>query len=281
MNLNKAREYYSAYFEGSLERGLRENFERALREEGQVQAEYRAFERTMRHLEAMKTVEVDTPDDLHDRIMARIDRHAWEAKQGAKPGAFAWWKVAVFVGAGALVIALSVMQGAKQPVNEAGPLSMPNTARMDVQAIDGGVVLTHPTVHDRTIVIRDAKGDELESIHLRNQRMSAKPLTNQSASAKLISVDIDGASTFIVLPGIDKDLRSTGKGNLKDMALEIANACGVPVVLAVKDPEASVTWKLDPNDGHGTATKALSTTNTKVELRRSRDDAMLLWITDN
>jgi hypothetical protein len=187
------------------------------------------------------------------------------------------------VGAGALVIGLSMMQSGKETdVNEAGPLTMPKTARLDIQATDGGVILTHPMVRERTIIIRDADGKQLgEKIELKNQRMSAKPLTNQTASAKLVSVDIEEVATYITIPGIDRDLSSKGKGNLKDLALEISNACGIPVVLAVKDASIELTWKLDSEDGHGTASKALAATSIKVELRRSSDDSMLLWIADN
>lgn len=282
MNLNKAREYYSAYYEGSLERGLREGFERALREEAQVQAEYRAFEATMRQLDSMKSVEVATPDDLHERIMARIDRHAWDKKQSLRPGVFAWWKAAVLVGAGALVIALSTMQNGKQPdINTAGSGLMPNQARLEVRASQGGVLLDYPPVPNRTLTIKDADGKVLETIQLRNQRMAGKPLTNQSANAKIVTVEIEGKPMHIAIPGIDRGQKSLGQGSFRELALDIANATGVPVVLNLKDADELLTWTVDPNDAHETAAKALANSERKVELRGSGNESMILWISDN
>ncbi len=86
MTLAKAKDYFSAYHEGSLDRGLKQAFETRLREDTQLQAEYRAFERTMKELEAFGCVEVEPPSDLHDKIAARLDKAIWDQKRQKNSG---------------------------------------------------------------------------------------------------------------------------------------------------------------------------------------------------
>ena len=44
MNANKAREFFSAYYEGSMDRAIRQTFERRLNSDSELHAEYKAFE---------------------------------------------------------------------------------------------------------------------------------------------------------------------------------------------------------------------------------------------
>lgn len=285
MNLGKAREYYSAYYEGNLDRGLREGFERVLREDAQAQAEYRAFEGTMRQLESMKSQDVETPDDLHERIMSRIDRHIWEKNQTRKSPGITWWKIALPLGIAASVIALAFVPWRSQnmPVNQSGIVpTMTTQARLDVKASPQGVVLSYPTVDQREVVIRDAKGIILETLRLQNQGIKNKELKNESPQTILLSIDESNlGTTWLAIPGSDSNLTSTGKGTIKDMAMEIATACRVPVVLQMKSADMVVEWKLDESDAHGTATRALESSELKVELRGDRSDVRTLWILGN
>src|SRR5947209_1700267 len=99
MNLAKARDYFSAYYEGSLERGLKQAFETRLAEDAQLQAEFAAFEKTMKGLEAFGAVEIEPPADLHERITARLDHAIWEQKRTASRfTGLGWWKMG-FMGA--------------------------------------------------------------------------------------------------------------------------------------------------------------------------------------
>src|SRR5688500_10784952 len=92
MNASKAREFFSSYFEGTLDAGLRQAFERRLHTDAEIQAEYRAFERTMGQLSTLKDLEVEVPFDLHERISARVDLHIFEAKRAKGSPWIAMWK---------------------------------------------------------------------------------------------------------------------------------------------------------------------------------------------
>jgi|GEM_PF-4063019 len=53
MNAPKAREYFSAYRDGSLDKGLKQALERKFQEDGLLRAEYQAcFEPNTRHSSA-------------------------------------------------------------------------------------------------------------------------------------------------------------------------------------------------------------------------------------
>ncbi len=284
MNLGKAREYYSAYYEGSLDRGLREGVERVLREDAQAQAEYRAFEGTMRQLESMKGLEVSEPDDLHERIMARIDRHVWEKNQTRKVAGFTWWKIALPTGVAAAAIALTLLPWRTPETNSGGVIPFPTTtqARLDVKATANGVTVNYPVVAQRDVVIRDAKGTILEPIHLRNQGITNKELKNESQQAILLSIDeSDLGTTWIAIPGTEIATTSLGKGSLREMALELASTCQIPVVLQVKSTEIELQWKMDATDAHGTSSRAVESLGLKVELRGDRSELRTLWILGN
>ncbi len=281
MNLHKAREYFSAYYEGSLDRGLREGFERTLRTDAQIQAEYRAFERTMVQLDSMKTVEIQPPDDLHERILARIDRAQWDQKQ-RRPAPFAWWKSALLVGAVATAITLAVFQSRPtQGVNQAGFDPIVANPTLAVHATELGVSLDYAPAGKHTVVIREADGTELERIVITGKPMRDKVLSNPTPAAKAIAIDIDGVTTWVILPGRERTMNSKGKGNLRELALEIADGCGVAVVLQVKEPATETSWTLDSADALTTATRAVEPIGKKVELRGDDRHPRALWILDN
>ena len=71
MNQSKARDFYSAYYEGTLDFGLTQAFERALTTEAEVKAEYEQFVRVMEDLKVCKPL-VEPPEDLHLKIRERV-----------------------------------------------------------------------------------------------------------------------------------------------------------------------------------------------------------------
>ncbi len=284
MNLGKAREYFSSYYEGALERGLKESFERVLREDAQLQAEYRAFERTMNQLTAMQA-EVPIPDNLHDSIMARIDRSAWEQNQKQTSGLFHWWKPVTLGLALAAVAAIAFLKsnGADTTPTMGASLVQPtaSSARLDIKANGNGVRLNLPPVEKRTVEISDVEGHVLETLKLNQQGINNKPLTNASTDATLMQISIDGSTTWIALPGSARSTASAGKGDMKTLALEIAASSGIPVVVQAKATNAPMTWTLKADDPHGSAEQAVAPLNMKVELRGGGDEPRLLWILDN
>lgn len=287
MNANKAREYFSAHYEGSLDRGLRESFDRVLRADAQIQAEYRAFSRTMDQLNGLSQVDVEMPNDLHDRIMARLDLNAWEQKQHQRPGVFIWWKTALVAAAVIAVAAFGVIrasQGANDPAFEAGTVNVPlmsPRARLDVKPTANGVLLNYPKVSQRDVIIRDQHGAEMERIQLLNQGIEDKALSNDGTSATMVEIVIADTHTWIALPSLQVALTPAfGSGDVRQLALDIANQCRIPVIVQgpLKDLNG---WSVDSSDAHGSAEAALRDHGYKVELRGDRSEPRMLWILEN
>jgi anti-sigma-K factor RskA len=120
MNLAKAREHFSAYYEGSLEGGLKETFERALRSDAQIQAEYRAFERVMADLNLLGEAQPEANEDLHEEIARRLDRHIFERKRQARAPLFGIWKSLALGGLATVALVTAVLQ--LQSQNQGGPI---------------------------------------------------------------------------------------------------------------------------------------------------------------
>lgn len=285
MNAHKAREYFSAHYEGSLDRGLRESFERVLRADAQIQAEYRAFTRTMDQLSGLTEFSPEPPSDLHDRIMARLDLNAWEQKQRTRQPVFAWWKSALLAAAVIAVAAFGVIRaGQEAPLqpNEASSVSvpMPARARLEVKPIADGVQLNYPRVNEREVIIRDADGNEKERLHLLNQGIQDKPLTNTGEQAVLVEVVIEDSHTWIALPGTGTPGPIAGEGDVRQLALDIANQCRIPVIIQGPAHELT-TWTIDSSDAHRSAEEALKAHNLRVELRGDQSERRMLWILEN
>lgn len=282
MNANKAREFFSAYYEGLMDPGLRQSFERRLNTDASVQAEYRAFERTMGQLDVMRDVEVEIPFDLSERINARLDLHVHEQTRNAKPAMFAWWKGLAVAGIGALAIfgAFQSLQNTGGDVLTGGAVT--GTAAevpMRVEMVDGEPVLMYRPTSKRTLVIRDAiEGTERERIDLDN-RLLRSPLRNTSETANLISIDPgDGSMPMLVaIPGTSPTPVTAGQGTIQEFVLALADHYRIPVTLTTTNPERTVVWKFESTDVMADATKALQDTRFAVEMRQ----AGILTITEH
>ena len=274
MNANKAREFFSAYHEGSMDPGLRQSFERRLNLDASVQAEYRAFERTMSELTVLKSMQVDLPFDLHERIGARLDLHVHEQSRSAKPALLGWWKGFVIAGIGALAIfgAFQSLQnpGGKTLQGELGP-GLPVEVPMKVELVEGEPVLVYRPLGKRTLVIRDAiEGTERERIELDN-RLLRSPLRNTGLSANLVSIDAgDGSDPMLVaVPGSAPESDATGRGTIQEFVIALADRYRIPVTLTTTNPERMVVWHFESTDAMADATKALLDTRFAVEMRQS------------
>src|SRR5437016_300995 len=184
MNLAKAKDYFSAYYEGSLDRGLQQSFEARLKEDAQLQAEYRAFERTMQDLGAMGKIEIEPPEDLHDKIAARLDYALWEQKRQKAPlMGLSWWKGLVMglaVAAGIVTAFIGVHSYRADTAGTGIPfMNVPVEGFEVVMQNPTSVVVSHPRVAHMQVLIRDeATGELKDSEVLTNQPIQSKPLEN-------------------------------------------------------------------------------------------------------
>lgn len=278
MNASKAREFFSSYFDGSLDGGLRQAFERKLNTDSDLKAEYQAFERTMSMLDSMRETEVEVPFDLTERINARIDRHVYEQKRAEKAPALAWWKSLAIGTAAALAIfgTIKGFGGGPSATAEANLLGGPQAEHVQVVRDNGELVLKYQTTGRKSVTIReDVAGKELKRVDLDGKQLESE-LRNSDAQPRLVSVQVDGESrpTLVAVPGTDSIEVTTGKGTIGELAKNLAGRYRVPVVVVANDVAREMTWtysSLEPVSG---ATEALKDASFSVELHSDG----ILWI---
>lgn len=279
MNPAKAKEHFSAYYEGTLDRGLKQAFETRLREDAQLNAEYLAFENTMQQLDGMRTVDVVVPSDLHERISARVDKHVWEQKREEKPSYLKLLRglaLAGVAGAG-FFVAITQFRG-NSGVSQSGIISAPgsNPAKLDISSTANGVRLSYKDARDQRVLIKDESGAILQEIQLQaNKAIEDKPLTNESADAQLLTVEFEGGNpTLLALPGTVRNTEKTGEGSVADFARALAGKFGQAVVVEAPQTGQKVNWNFDTADPVGEAKEAVSPLTLNVELRQSG----IIWI---
>ncbi len=283
MNLNKARDFYSAYYEGSLDEGLKQAFERAMSLDAQVGAEYSQFVRIMEELKGM-AIPVEVPSDLHLKIRDRVDAHiqAAESKSKAASWFFGWKPIAY--GAVATVAIISAVVsissfGNRSGVSTASVSPIVDTApRLEVR--DGTLVLSVAAKEANTVSIVDhATGKTVFSQSLIGQRLES-PLTNGAKHATVVNVRFsrEFGQMTVGLPGkrIDSSL-SSGKGTVEDMVRALAGMYAAPVVLSVPAGDQQVAWKFEGTDALSASADELKVLGLQAEVHSGG----LVWISSS
>ncbi|MFW5697011.1 MAG: anti-sigma factor family protein [Fimbriimonadaceae bacterium] len=246
MNPQKARDFYSAYYEGKLDPGLREAFERARVKEPAIDAEYREFEAVMGQLNLLSDEEIEIPADLHERVSARVDRDTWQKKNATGHGLVVAWR-AWAVGAVAAVAIFGTLFALNSQNNGftagivGGTTDMaPQMAVMDEQLIfrvEGGDAMS-------VVVRRGLEGQELYS---EKAALHEIPLVNSGNSAALVSVTLEGQSdtTVVALPGSEPTTALTGSGSVYDFAVAAAGIFGKPIEVQAQDGGRQVEWSFE------------------------------------
>lgn len=275
MNPNKAREHFSAYYEGSLDPGLKQSFERKLATDAAIQAEYQAFARAVDQLNELKNLPIETPFDLHDRITARLDHHLWERKQKRAFSLVGWWK-AVAVGGLATVAILATIFSLKGGGGQytAGALTSP--VREEVRLLMKGdrLQLSYRASGRATIKIHEGVGGKvLQTIQLDRQAVES-PISNAGEKPTLVSItcSADSRRMVVALPGTTPSREVEGDGTVSDLALAAAGYYQVPVRIETEALDAKVRWKLVGE----TVSEAVSSDLDQSGLALEKRDGMLV-----
>lgn len=271
MNLEKARDHFSAYYEKTLEKGLLEAFERALKTDAQVQAEYRAFERLMGDLEVLKTPVPEPGEDLHELISRRLDLHIHEQKRRAPGSLFGWWKSLALGGLATAALVLAVLQIQSAPKNgSVGASLVPSVAseKLELKPYQNGFRLEYAATGRKSITIRTIDGVVLEEKTIQSGSLLS-PLANQNPNAKLLQVEVSGEKPVVVaVPGTRIQTEMTGEGTVKDLALAVAGFYRQPVMLTLGD-EIKLKWEFREGEAIASIDKALAETNYSAQQNES------------
>ncbi len=277
MNPAKAKQHFSAYYEGTLDRGLKESFERALHADAQLQAEYRAFKRTMEDLDSLQNLTIAVPNDLHDRIAARIDKQVWEEKRKQTSGLSQWWRSLAFGGLAVVAIAGAIISVNRNSGDTTGSGVVPVAATSPVFEVarnQDGLVLTYQR-GEGEVVVRDASGNELKRIVLGDKRVES-PLTNPNAKPNLLIVELEKPprKAYVVVPGKQPEPMRQGEGTLLDMAKAVSSTYNVPVIVVSNKSEIPVKWNFVGDDIPGAVNQVVENAGLNVTQRNSN----IVWI---
>lgn len=252
MNSEKAKEYFSAYCEGTLDKGLRQQLESRLQNDPRLRAELEAFQAMLAGLGVLASEKISVPADLDERIQARLDRHIWE-KERAKPAPwFGWLRSLGIAGLGALAI-IGTINGinARSNISQAGigPAEVQTPKDQLSAKWDGkSVVLNYQPSGKQSVVVRAADGTELKRVQLDGAAWESE-LQNPNRFAAVFSVHLanEAEDAVFVVPGRARTDVASGEGTLLDFCKGVADFYGYPVLVRVKDRMQSVSWSFVKN----------------------------------
>ena len=282
MNLNKARDFYSAYYEGTLDDGLSQAFERAMSLDAAVGAEYAQFVRIMGELKALQTP-VEVPADLHLKIRERVDAHiiGLEGKSRGAARFFAWRPIAY--GAVATLAIIGAIASISN-VSDRNRVEVANfvpsvEAAPRIVFTDGAVRLTYTASGKNSVTVTKlGSGQVLFARSLNGQGVDS-PLSNHSDGASVVSVSFarDYATMYVAVPGSKVSTKSEGAGTAVQFAAAVASRYAVPVVIESGSPDATVVWRLESTDPLSSIVDEMKALGLKAEVR----EGGLIWVSAN
>jgi hypothetical protein len=278
MNLEKARDQYSEYREGTLDAGLRQQFERSLAEDANLRADYESYVRAMELLEATQGDEIPEPAFLHDRIMSAVERSQAKAPQAAP--FWARWRLAVFGGIATLAIVGTVLSlnrpaGDGMAVADPTGLSQSRGSSASFAVNEGQLALE--VRHERPVEVvafNSESGDEIR--RFAPVASLSTPLRNDNRQPVVVRVEIRAEGTtplLVALPGTEAGGESSGTGSVLSYAKRVAQATRTPVEIRVRDTSQTLSWDLGETPSIESAMKALNGTRYAMTLR---EDGLLV-----
>lgn len=266
MTNDKAREFFSAYSEGSLESGLRLAFEQKLKADGALRSDFEQFESTLAMLATLHEEQIDIPFDLHEKVSARVDREIWEQKQGATPGFLARLRTLAFVGVAAIALVGGVYSllhrgnGGNAVQSGIGPAT---SLELRVEGGENGPRVRYAPAAGKVVLLRSQSGGSvLASINVSKEQPLDRPVVNPNQTTVLLRFEVlddPGAGAIeLAVPGSRKDGAKTGSGTLEEFARALAGVYRETVALSDVDPLTQVQWDFKEGEARTAAQTALS-----------------------
>lgn len=276
MTNDKAREFFSTYFEGSLDAGLRQALEQKLKSDAVLASDYAAFSETMNELDSMRFEEIEVPLYLSDRIATRL-----EAVQEKKVvPVFSWLRLVQGGAIAAVVVVAGVLayQGFDRAntdqsnmMGSVAPMANVDTDQFRFNYADGKVTVNYKPSAPRTIVVSSGTtGKELNRFHLDRQELSS-PLSNDLTGTALFDIKVlgDDEHAMVAVPGTSSARQASGNGTVKDLSAALADFYRTPVLLQADRMETPVSWNFKSSEPRTEATDVLRDLGYSVDLRPS------------
>lgn len=258
MTNEKAREYFSAYSEGTLDAGLAHSFESKLKVDGALRDEYAQFVSMLQELEALRYEEIEVPFGLNERISAAVDKDIYDRKRAAVPAWTMWLRRVGVAGLAAAAIYgayVSINSVTTKGVSEAGPLPSATTpvepeVRKDIveqieyKKLGNGVHMYFRPSEPHSVEIKG--GDAGVNNITADKDGWFNDLTNDQPASAVFVVQVQGDQlpTIVVVPGTERKPIETANGSLAELAIAVADQFGVPVVLRSIHKDSELAWKV-------------------------------------
>ncbi len=242
MNAARAREFFSERFEGTLDEGLKQAFDRAVGQSPALKADYAAFCDMMRALPELSTEAAPVPHGLHAAIMDRVLASEAPVQRPFWKGARMAWAAGLACLALAAVMVLPRLAPDSSAIKaSAVDLSAGQGPRFE--AGGAGLEFIYPGRAGEVLIAEDASGQELARVELTSSSAEI-PLFNRSTEARIVQIRLgDGRSVArVALPGSGPASRRDGRGSEADMAAALAQASGRPVILDADPADAEISW---------------------------------------
>ena len=269
MNTDKAREFFSAYYEGALEGGLKQSFELALRTDAALQSDYSAFVETIQHLDELKHEDIEIPTYLSDRIATRLEAVQAKPKFGF-PAWTSWMRGLAFsaVAVAAITFALPLFKTDKS-ASMGGFGGSGSVDQLLFKSDGSNLILNYQPSGAKTVVVSSpVTGKEIEKFNLDGQRLQS-PIINSMKTPAIFRVEVlnEKASSLVVIPGSTSLKTKSGDGSVQDLAMAIAGYYHVPVVIDAANVDHHVSWNFTTTDALAAANQAVANEGFSVDQR--------------
>jgi len=284
MNQEKAREFFSSYYEGAIEPGLKQALEQAMAKDPNIRDDYRAFENAYEDLGSLKFETIEIPFDLNDKILANLDRNIYERKRNQQPSWIMWLRNAAIAGVSCVAVlgAVLSLRNLTSKTASAGGFqvgSFKNALKIEPRTNREATVSFAPATTETLIIKEGLNGPERRRATVLEGKDMTTTLQNPNANATVFDLEVksDKRSTLIALPGSAASTSKTGGGNLEEFARALASYYKVPVEIHVDSPTVNVTWDFQANDALNATPAALDASRYTIDWQTNN----LLVISDS
>ncbi len=252
MKLEKAYDYFSAYYEGTLDAALRDQMDRLFQANQRLRHDFESFAASLDDLELGKAREIEIPADLHEQIVARLDRSIYESSRNQPQSVMAFWRKYALGGLAAVVIiggGFAVANRGSADQASAGFTTIPSATPAGLQVVgeEGGTFLRFsPTANDSVKVMRLPDAKLMQSYDVSANTKLDVPLKNAAAEpVTLLISTAEGKEMVVVIPGTQKQTAGSGQGSLLDFAKAMSATYLLPVTLDSAKRDSMLRWDLN------------------------------------
>ena len=274
MNQEKAKEFFSSYYEGSLEPGLVQALEQAMQRDANLRADYRNFENTYEELGNLKYETIEIPFDLEDRIAARIDRQNLERRNEKQPVWTLWLRNFAVAGICCVAILGAALSIRNLKGTAAGASFVPSAAsaqdEISVEPTPNHAATVHfAPANSQTLTIKEGLNGPDRSRMPSDGAEITTTLENPTVAATAFELETtdDSRPTLIAIPGSTRSAATKGGGNMEAFAKALADHYNVPVEVHAAHPTVNLNWEFKAANPADAAKSVLDVTLYNIDWR--------------